>query len=184
MSDEKSNGISTAEDFRRAVRTFVEQELGKGDTQAVPLPSGLKVLLRHPGPFAAESFLRLHRRYWQELKDEAEKNETLPAAQKTYQASIAYQDFLHGMLGRLFVQPGYGTRPGEIGLSDILTTDLGLIFRWLGGEVVLRPDGAVDDLKTFSARSGSADGTGVDRAQEPVPAEPIAGLARDASVSN
>jgi len=179
-STEKINGIATAEDFRRLLRSAVEEALENSQVETVPLPSGLKVRLRNPGVTGAQMFVRLHRQRWKAFTDESAANEAKPENEREYAASVAYGDFLMDMFRRLFVQPRFGNLPGEIALGDILAPDLKFIFKWLGGEVVVRPGGSTDDLSTFPGRSGSVDGSGLDCAAEPLPAERVIGAAGNA----
>lgn len=55
--------LASAEDFRRALREFLEEEIKKhvseGQPETLTLPTkGLVVTLRHPGPLAARSAVR------------------------------------------------------------------------------------------------------------------------------
>jgi hypothetical protein len=177
--------FATAEDFMRAMREALEDEMRQGKPETIPLPSkGLIVSLRHPGPVGAQTFLRLHDQVWSAFKEEKNQNETLAPAERKFDASMAYQDFLDRVFSAIFVRPSYGSRPGEIGLRDILLPDLAFIFRWLGGEIVSRPDGAVDDLKPFPGGSGVAERAGVDSEREPLQAKCTTGAAGNGSISD
>ncbi len=171
MSEEKKNGISTAEDFRRVAMQQVFDAIAAGTAQKLRLPKcGLVVLLRHPGPLAVENLFAEYRDLLDAMRAEEAANKDRPAAERQYGASIAFADLLNGLMARLFVQPEFGVLPGQIRLRHVIH-DFAFISRWLEGEVVVGPDGSADNLGTFPGGPGAPAGTGADGAAEPVPAE-------------
>jgi hypothetical protein len=177
---------ATAQDLRQDQIDEIDRQAVSGEEIDLPMPSkGRLFRLRHPGTAAADIFLRLNGRCWKALEAEAAANKTLPAGEQHYEAAIQYQDLLDGMLRRVLVHPPYGnTGPGAITLGDIQVQDLAYLIKWLGGEIVAHADGSADDLRPFPGRSGSAAGSGVDGAAQPLPAERPAGSPRDAGVSD
>lgn len=166
------DGFSTAADFRAAQRAEMEEKIAWGEVQRLTLPKkGLVVGLRHPGPPAALTFLRLHARLWEAVVQESEQNKAKALAERSFAASIEYQDLVDGMLARIFVHPAYGTLPGQIGFGDILVPDLNYILRWLGGEIVVAASGATDDLAGFPGGSGAASVPEPGSMAQPLPAK-------------
>jgi hypothetical protein len=156
--------------------------IAAAEVQKVRLPKcGLTVLLRHPGPVAVENLFGEYRDLLEGMREEQKANAARPAAERQYAASIAFADLVDGLMARIFVEPGFGPRPGQIRLRHILP-DFAFISRWLEGEVVAQPDGSASDLAAFPGGRGEAGAAGVGGAREPVPPEPTAGTAGDAGL--
>jgi hypothetical protein len=187
-TDMSENGIAKAKDFRRVLESAA--------VERVTLPSGLVVRLCRPPIFAA---LRLGREgtELQARITEAQPHEVKP------EDITAFSEWLTATLTRLFVEPRFSGTPTaeEIGLGDILVDDLKYIFRWLRGEVFsavnseqgtgnskesvhcsLSTVNCTEDLAPFPGGPRAAFVPGGGGQAEPLPAQPVAGAHRDASV--
>jgi len=123
-----ANGISTANEFRRAVE--------QSNVERIVLPaSGLAVRLCRPPVFAALELGRMGTLL------QAKVTDAKPEEIKTEDVE-AFTRWLTDTLARLFVQPRFAAAPAadQIGLGDILIDDLKFIFRWLRGEVFTTRD--------------------------------------------
>jgi hypothetical protein len=190
MSDDKSNGIAKAEDFKRA--------LERANVEQVVLPaSGLTVLLCRPPVFAALAMGRAGTQLQARVTD-AKPEEIKP------ENIEAFTQWLTETLTRLFVQPRFAAAPeaGEIGLVDILIDDLKFIFRWLRGEVfseklevrsekleenhssssLLTSSSSTEDLGRFPGGQGAASVPGGSGEAQPLPPEPVGRTHRDAGL--
>ena len=159
--------VTTAAEYAQMQRVDAFQRLEGGAVVTFPLPSGARVRLRQPSTTAAFLLLRLHNNCYVAFGEERDQNKSLPDTEKAYAAAIAYIDFKDSMLAKIFVEPSYGSKPGQI--SDLITSDFGMILRWLGGEVQLEPDGTLTDLKEFSARQAVSAAPGDGGPQQPLP---------------
>ena len=189
MSDDKSNGIAKAEDFKRA--------LERANVEQVVLPaSGLTVLLCRPPVFAALALGRAGTQLQARITD------AKPEEIKTEDIE-AFTQWLSETLTRLFVEPRFAAAPqaDEIGLADILIEDLKFIFRWLRGEVFsagsrcqvpgaredpdtrhLTPDTCSEDLGRFPGGQRAASVRGGSGEAQPLPSERTPGTHGDAGL--
>lgn len=141
MSEEKKNGVASAEDFELAAQE-------RGEPERIVLPkSGLKVILRRPSPM----WFLFHGLLPASLAARVEGGQTHIESTDEIRALA---DWMVPLLREVFVQPRLKLEPGPGEISpDLLDLeDASFVIRWAVGEVAE----ASGDLASFRDEPGPA----------------------------
>ena len=153
METEKTNGVASAEDFRRLAEA---EAFGQPDRVILP-GSGLAVIIRRP----TLMYFRVRRTNWPEDLVEKMEARTLGAKLEftpEEQLFLFRQDT--ELFKEAFVKPGLSLTPGpdEINPNWLLEKDVDFLRRYLGGQVLA--DGT--ELATFPGSESRDSGDGGD----------------------